>query len=330
MIIDLAKFLVAERPFWTELEQALDRLEADPGRRPALAEAQRLHYLYERASADLGKIMTFTAEPEMRRYLESLVARAYGEIHSTSEPARQWSPRRWLLETFPQTFRRQVGAFYLALAVTIAGTLFGGVAVMVDPDAKAVAIPYSGLHGDPSERVAHEEHAKTDPVRGMKARGTAFYIQNNTRVAFTTLALGITWGIGTLVVLFYNGIMLGAVAVDYIQAGHSKFLVGWLLPHGSFEIPAILIAGQAGLLLGRGLIGWGERSRVTQRLQQLVPDLVTLIGGVTLMLLWAALVEAWFSQYHEPILPYWIKITFGSVELTLLTAYLALAGRRTP
>ena len=49
--------------------------------------------------------------------------------------------------------------------------------------------------------------------------------------------------------LFYNGVILGAVAVDYVRAGETKFLLGWLMPHGVIEIPAILIAGQAGFML---------------------------------------------------------------------------------
>ena len=72
-----------------------------------------------------------------------------------------------------------------------------------------------------------------------------------------------TWGVGTILMLFYNGIMLGGVAVDYIRAGQTKFLLGWLMPHGVVEIPAILIAGQAGLLLALALIGWGRRTPLT-------------------------------------------------------------------
>ncbi len=57
---------------------------------------------------------------------------------------------------------------------------------------------------------------------------------------------------------------------------------------------------------------------------------MTLIGGVALMLVWAGIVEAFFSQYHEPVLPYWLKIVFGSAELVCLTAFLALSGTGTP
>ena len=45
-------------------------------------------------------------------------------------------------------------------------------------------------------------------------------------------------------------------------------------------------------------------------------------------LIWAGLVEGFFSQLHEPVLPYAVKISFGIIQLTGLFAYLLFAGRR--
>jgi len=160
----------------------------------------------------------------------------------------------------------------------------------------------------------------------VKTTFSTFLMTHNTKVSILTLALGMTWGVGTLLMLFYNGVILGAVTADYLLAGQGRFLVGWLLPHGSFEIPAILIAGQAGLLLGRTLLGRGDRHPLRTRLRAVSRDLVTLIGGVAVLLVWAGFVEAFFSQYHEPLLPYALKITFGVIELTLLSLFLAKAG----
>ena len=103
---------------------------------------------------------------------------------------------------------------------------------------------------------------------------------HNTKVSIFTLALGMTWGVGTIIMLFYNGVILGAVAVDYIRAGQTKFLLGWLMPHGVMEIPAILIAGQAGLMLALALIGRGSRAPLRTRLREISGDIVTLIFGV--------------------------------------------------
>jgi uncharacterized membrane protein SpoIIM required for sporulation len=125
-----------------------------------------------------------------------------------------------------------------------------------------------------------------------------------------------------VILLFYNGVVLGAVIFDYFRAGQSVFLMGWLLPHGVIEIPAILIAGQAGLLLGQALIGWSSKENLSQRLRSVTGSLVTLISGAALLLIWAGLVEAFFSQYHEPVLPYQFKIVFGLMELLALLTFL--------
>ena len=326
MIIDLQKFIAAEQPCWTELARLLDKLEAEPNLRMTLDQLRRFHLLYERTAADLARITTFSSEPETRSYLESLVARAYGEIHETRERRARLRPLQWFFQTLPQTFRRHVRAFYLSVAVTLAGCAFGGLALALDPASKPVLMPFPHLLQDPARRVAEEEKATTDRLAGRKSSFSAFLMTHNTRVSIFTLALGMTWGVGTIIMLFYNGIMLGAVAVDYMRAGQTKFLLGWLLPHGVIEIPAILIAGQAGLMLALALIGWGRRVPLQARLREISRDLVTLIFGVALLLVWAGFVEAFLSQYHEPVMPYSIKIAFGLVELVLLTLFLSKSG----
>ena len=328
MIIDLLKFLKSERPFWLELETILDRLEAEPSGRLPLEGARHFHYLYERASADLARITTFSSEPEIRRYLESLVARAYGEIHETREKQQGFSPGQWFFQTLPQTFRRHGGAFWLSLGVTLLGMIFGGLAMAFDPEAKAAIIPemFAGHLNDPAERVAREERAVNDHLSGQKSSFSANLMQNNIRVSIQALALGMTYGIGTLVVLFYNGVILGLISVDYVMAGQTTFLLAWLMPHGVIEIPAILIGGQAGLVLAGALVGWGKRVTLTARLRAVSRDLVTLIFGVTLMLVWAGIIEAFLSQYHEPVIPYPAKIAFGAVELVLLVLFLGKCG----
>lgn len=330
MIIDLQRFLASEQACWTELERQLDKLEAEPNLRMTLEQVRRFHLLYERTAADLARITTFSSEPETRRYLESLVARAYGEIHETRERRGRLRLLEWFFQVLPRTFRRHIRAFYLSVAITLAGCAFGGLAITLDPASKPVLMPFPHLLQDPARRVAEEEQATSDRLAGQKSSFSAFLMTHNTRVSIFTLALGMTWGIGTIIMLFYNGVMLGAVAVDYVRAGQAKFLLGWLLPHGVIEIPAILIAGQAGLLLALALIGWGKRIPLRARLRQISPDVVTLIFGVGLLLVWAGLVEAFLSQYHEPVLPYSIKIAFGLVELVLLVLFLARSGTTPP
>ena len=330
MIIDLQKFSSVERPVWQELEKFLDRIEDNPGGGLNLEQAKQLHYLYERTSADLAKLVTFSAEPELRRYLEALVARAYSEIHETRDKKRRFAAVAWFMCTLPQTFRRHVRAFYLSLTVVLIGAAFGGFAVAFDPEAKQAVMPemFANHLNDPAERVRREEQAKNTPTASQLTPFSTQLMANNIRAAINAMAFGMTAGLGTLVVLFYNGVILGVVGVDYVLAGQTKFLLAWLMPHGVIEIPAFIIAGQTGLVLANALVGWGRRERLAQRFRAVAPDLVTLIGGVALMLVWAGLIEAFLSQYHEPLIPYWAKIAFGTVELVLLVLFLARAGRR--
>jgi uncharacterized membrane protein SpoIIM required for sporulation len=330
MIIDLEKFIGAERPFWQELEGMMTRQEKDPYRRMDFHEIQRLHYLYQRASADLAKVDTFSAERATSAYLESLVGRTYGVIHGARRVPLRFSPVRWFFTTFPTTFRRQWKAFAIALGVMLMGCIFGGTALVVDPEAKPILLPFEHLQMDPAERVAKEEGAAAhhEGQKGSKTTFSAFLMTHNIRVSVLALALGMTWGVGTLILLFSNGVILGAVAADFVRAGQSAFLVGWLLPHGAVEIPSVLLASQAGLLLAGALLGRSTALPLARRLQAVVPDGVTLMGGAAVMLVWAGLVEAFFSQYHEPILPYAVKIVFGLVELGLLVFFFGFGGRR--
>ena len=328
MIIDRERFLKEERPLWRELEALLDGLEQDATRSLNLDEAKRFHYLYRRASADLSKIATFAAEPRIHGYLEALVGRAYSEIHETRRRSQPAQIAEWVLRTVPRAFRRHVVLFYLATLITLMGSAFGTAVILFDYDSKYIIMPFRHLAGDPSERVAWEESAEEDRLEGRKTSFSAFLWVNNTRVSIMALALGMTFGIGTTILLFYNGAILGAVAADYVLAGESTFLMGWLLPHGVIEIPAILIGGQAGLVLGRALIGFGTSENMRTRFRSVSGDLVTLIFAVAIMLVWAGLVEAFFSQYHEPYLPYGAKIAFGAIELIALFLYLGLSGRK--
>jgi uncharacterized membrane protein SpoIIM required for sporulation len=328
MIVDLKQFIVRERSTWEELDKMLTHVENETILRLTLEEVQRLHYLYERTGAGLIKISTFAAEPNLVHSLESLLTRAYAELQSGRSRSDKLSLRRWLFYTFPQTFRQHSRFFMAALLLTIFGALFGAAAVAFDPDAKAAIAPFPHLLRSPAERVKEEESSTNPVLASSKGRFSAALITNNTKVSILALALGITWGIGTLLLLFYNGVVLGAVIFDYVRAGQSVFLMGWLLPHGVVEIPAILIAGQAGLLLGQALIGWNSKESINQRLRSVTGSLVTLISGAALLLIWAGIVEAFFSQYHEPILPYQFKIVFGLVELIALLMFLVFAGTR--
>lgn len=327
MILDWDRFVAKERSVWERLDKQVTQLSQDPYRRLSLEEVRDLEALYQRAVADLARISSMVSDPSVQAYLEHLVGRAHAQIHGNRERFRLRQVGRWFVTGFPGTFRRHFGAFRLAFVTMLVGLVFGALALRFDPESKEVLMPFSHLMGSPSERVAKEEEQRKDRLEGHKASFSGQLMTHNTQVTITAGSLGITWGLGTLIIMFYNGVSLGAVIMDYISDGQTLFLIGWLLPHGSVEIPAMLVGGQAGFVLAGALLGRRQNKRLAVRMREIAPDFATLLGGAACMLVWAGVVEAFLSQYHEPVIPYWVKIVFGAVSLVALFWYLLRSGR---
>jgi uncharacterized membrane protein SpoIIM required for sporulation len=328
VILDLERFQAQARPRWSKLESLLAALESRPGRRLNPAEAEQLQELYAQTAADLNRVTHGALAPDLRQYLERLVARAYAERYY-APPTRSeiWQPRRWLriFTAFPKAFRRQSRYFALAVLITVLGCALGGLAMRYDPASVDVLLPADYLR-NPGQRVHEDEKGQSRHLHSAQneAAFSAALIRHNINMALLAAALGVTFGIGTALLLFENGVLLGAVAVRYTQQGFGLFMTAWLLPHGVFEIPSILIAGQAGFYLARLLL----RRREDRNVRQSVREWLVLVSGMAMMLVWAGIMEAFFSQHHAPILPYGFKIAVGAAELTLLTIYLLLIGRR--
>jgi len=328
VILDLERFQAKERPYWNKLEALLATFESRPDRRMSPAEAELLLELYSQTAAGVSRLAHGAVAPELSRYLERLVARAYAELYyAPPKRSELWHPRRWLrvFTAFPEAFRRQSRYFALAVLITILGSAFGGLAVRYDPASLDVLLPADYLR-NPGLRVRQEERGKNRHLDSaqLEAAFSAQLITHNIEVALLAAGLGVTFGIGTALLLFENGLLLGAVAVRYTQQGFGLFAMAWLLPHGAFEIPSILIAGQAGFYLARLLL----RRREDRDMRGAMREWLLLIAGLALMLVWAGLMEAFFSQHHAPVLPYGFKVAVGAAELALLTLYLLLIGRK--
>lgn len=331
MILDLKQFVQKERPTWEALERQLTKLESPAYKAQGVDASWHLRQLISRTSSDLVRLRTYASDPELELYLEQLLARA----HSAMNPPGRSRIRfvgliMMLLTGFPKALRRHFKYLVISTTVFLLGSAVGGGFVFMDSEAKGIVMPFSHLLQNPEDRVADEETEDLSPDSESKAVFSAQLMTHNIRVSFFVFAAGFIFGIGTLYLLFYNGIILGAVVVDYVVAGQTTFLVGWLLPHGSVEIPAVLIAGQAGLLLGSSILGTGKFGKgmsIGDRIRFIREDLLLLLGGICMLLVWAGIVEAFLSQTHEPAIPYAVKIGIGLIELALLALYLLFAGK---
>ena len=328
MIIDLEKFVKKEERYWHELASLLDDLQQQ-GSCDDFEKLQRLLYLYERVSADYTKIANYSVNQELKDYLENLTASAYSFIHNNKKQRVKMQLSKWIFFEFPAVFRKNFLYVFISTLIFLMGTGFGGFALHTNKDAKKAILPamFANHLNSPNERVKNEENAAPRYSATTNTDFAVSLMKNNIKVSILALALGITFGVGTVVVLFYNGVIFGVVLFDYINAGQAKFLSAWLLPHGIIEIPAILFAGATGLMIGHCMIK--NKSSFKLFLREKRNEIGLFILAVVIMLIWAGIIEAFMSQVHEPIVTYESKIIFGLLEGILLICWLCISKKLT-
>lgn len=331
---DVNRFVRTRTPVWEQLEASLLDVERRGIKKLDLSEARRLGQLYRSTCSDLVRARTEMVDASVVDYLNGLVARAYAQIY-----ARQGRGNRrgltaktaWQFFSggFPRLFRQEWKAIGLAAVILFSGSALGATFTAVDEGSLSVLIPDQHQAHTPSERVADEEvdGGLQDP--NASAAFSSFLFTHNIRVTFLVFALGITFGVGTVIVLFYNGVPLGALAMQYHMEGHGLFFWAWILPHGIPELTVVCIAGGAGLILARGMWMPGRRSRADAMIKEGLTASKLIVGGMPLLVL-AGLIEGTISQMHEPVVPYWLKLAVAGVTGVAVYAYLLFAGRGRP
>jgi uncharacterized membrane protein SpoIIM required for sporulation len=321
---DVQRFVDERGATWRALERALADVDArGPGAR-GLEGARELGRLYRAVSSDLLVARGEQIDAAVVDHLNDLVARAYAHVHAT-RGARVRRIANFFAREFPRLFRSEWRAVALAGLLFFGGAAVGAVATALDPRATAVLIPEDHQRRTPTERVAEDE-------RGEAASGdegaafSSFLFTHNIQVTFLVFALGLTFGVGSVSLLFYNGVPIGALAMQYHQFGEGQFFWAWILPHGIPEITQILVAGAAGLLLARGLWLPGRRSRRDALADEARRAMRLVVGGMPILVL-AGLIEGTISQLHAPVLPYALKLAFAAVVGVAVWSYLLFAGR---
>ena len=149
---------------------------------------------------------------------------------------------------------------------------------------------------------------------------SAAIMTNNIRVAAMAMGFGILAGVGTAYILFYNGLIVGALfAQTALVAGGRNIMYFWalILPHGVLELIAVFLAGSVGLLIGRGLLMPGDMTR-KDALVKNARAAIALVPGLVILLIIAGLIEGFFTPMDVP--PY-IKLGFAGLTLVGFVLY---------
>lgn len=321
---DVNRFLIERRPEWDELEELLLEVERKGLSALGIVGAKRFGKLYRSVSSDLIRVRTELVDASVVDYLNDLVARSYAQIHAGSGQ-RGRKLLAFFVREFPRLFRAEWKAIALSALLLLGGGGVGAVAVATDSDALGVLIPEQHQAWTPDERIARDS-GRGAHSGNQAVQFSSFLFTHNIKVSFLVFALGVTFGVGTVSVLFYNGVPLGALAMQYHHAGQDLFFWAWILPHGIPELTSIFIAGGAGLLLARGLLVPGRRRRRDALAYEAKRSARLVVGTMPILVL-AGLIEGTISQVHEPTIPYVLKLVFAVLVGLGLYAWLLFAGR---
>jgi uncharacterized membrane protein SpoIIM required for sporulation len=320
--MNIDRFLIERQPVWNDLATILDRAEISNLSRDEMHE---LVALYRRTCSDLNRARSHTANPEILGHLNQLTGRAYRYIYRAGHAQPIWATFvRLVTREIPAAFRREKTYVLVAALAFLSGAIFGSVAVLVDPANAERVIPPMFFTESPRERVEKIERneERIENLEDALEFGASLYT-HNIRVSFLAFALGALTIVLGVVILFYNGVTLGAIATLYVLDDVSVFFVAWVGPHGALELPAIIFAGAAGLLAGRALLMPGHLSRAAS-LRRVLPSVWRMIIGCMIILVFAGIIEGSFSQFSAKTIPYALKISVAALLFLGLTSYLFL------
>ncbi len=304
-------WLGKRRPHWDRLETLLAQVDSSGLNQLSRGELQELALLYRQVAADLSVLRQDATSRTYAAHVNQLLARAHHRIYSVRK-ASLGSLLRFLRHEYPAIFRRNIG--YVVASVLI--TLFCGFLGV----AVTTARPEFMRHFLGPEMIATMERHEmwTHSIVGVAPTETSLIMTNNLTVSFVTFAGGITFGMLTLYSLFNNGMLLGVIGAACHRYGMSLALWSFVAAHGSLELPSIVIAGAAGLRLGRAMVFPGG-FRWKDSIARGGIEATRLVSGIIPLLVIAGFLEGFFSPSAAPV---WLKFTVGGALFTLLNLWL--------
>jgi uncharacterized membrane protein SpoIIM required for sporulation len=305
------RWLHERHAYWTRLEELLDRVARGGFRSLTRRELQELGLLYRQIAADLATVREHSGSDHIAEYLNQLLARAHHIIYASHGHAPS-SALRFFVSDYPGVFRRNLLPCLVAVAIFIGAAALGAGLTYRNPDFKTKFL------GPEMIDTINRRQMWTHSIVAIKPVASSAIMTNNMTVALMTFASGIAGGAGTLYMLLFNGLLLGVIGMACAAAGMSVPLWSFVAPHGVLELPAIVIAGGAGLRLAQGLLFPGLLPR-RESIAAAGSEALKLVLGCLPILVIAGTIEAFVSPTDLGVPS---KFALAAALFVLLIAYL--------
>lgn len=300
------QFIKQNQEKWSEFEHTLKGEAKD---------ADRLRSLLVQITDDLSYSRTFYPNRSVRVYLNSLAQKVYLQLYRNRR-----TPLGKLLTFWTDELPKEVydarRAFRLAFFLFVLCFGIGVLSCAMDPEFAEVIL------GDDYVEMTRANIESGDPMAVYKQRGAfSMFLGitfNNLYVAFLAFAMGVFFGVGSIIILISNAVMVGCFQYFFIQQGlfWESFLTIWI--HGTLEISAIVIATAAGITMGHGPAFPGTFTRL-QAFQQSARRGAKIMLGTAPLFIIAGFLEGFMTRQTDT--PDFIRGAFILVCLAFVIVY---------
>ncbi len=311
--MDVQRWIARREANWRQLDTLLKQVEKQGIHTLSADQIKQMASLYRSVSADLARAQTHNVSQTVIEDLQSLTTRGFSQIYQGSRRQEWRSIRQFYLWGLPALIRQTWAYLGIALLLFWLPAWVAWIYAWQDPTFIPTIVPEHLI-----TTVRDEGELWMGSIVGVEPTASSGIMSNNISVSFFALAGGMTAGVITVWIMVLNGVLLGSIAALVSQGNLAYPFWAFVFPHGSLELPAIFLAGAAGLLLARGILFPGpyRRSYAIRHYSSLG---VQLIFGIVPLLVLAGVIEGFLSP--NPAVPDPVKYVTGIVLFVALVSY---------
>jgi len=309
------QWMIEREADWSRLEELL-RLSEGTIYQLSADEMRETGLLYRGLMNDLSRARTSPDHQHLVPYLNNLALRCHGRVYE-SPPTRLQNVLVFFLKDFPRCFRRNFPLIFLAFATFVLGTVIAMATVKLDPTTASQFLPPNVIEQLKAGKLW------TDDMKAVPSQ-SSFIMTNNIKVAIQAYAGGIFFGVGTLLILFSNGMFaFGGPLQVCFRYGLGRHLLLFCMAHSVIELTTVFIAGGAGMMVGFALLFPGDLPRWEAVRIKAKESLVLVMGCFPLLVI-AGCIEGMVSLNQSVGAP--IRVLIALCSGAFLAVYLGFSG----
>ncbi|WP_461453476.1 stage II sporulation protein M [Mucilaginibacter sp.] len=264
---------------------------------------------------DLAYSKTFYPKSRTTSYLNNLAAGFHQSIYKNKKEHGNRVFKFWKHE-LPLLFRQYHRQLLYSFLFFMVFFFIGWISAKYDKNFVRLIL------GDDYVNMTNANIAKHDPFGVYKDGNSSemflMIVSNNLYVTVLNYISGILVSLGTLVMLFQNGIMLGSFEYLFVSHGLGIQSVLVIFIHGTLEISSLIIAGGAGLVFGNSILFPKTYKRILSFKKGALDGLKITIGVLPIIVV-AAIFESFVTRHTE--MPIWLSILILTASLLFIIWY---------